>query len=250
MSENASEKAVLYQRVNNPSQFSSDSYHTDYDSGDSRSSLELFRESPAKYAAIRVFRTMYPDPPTASVKIGLALHQLVFEYDKQSRFALLKKRRKPDPWALWDEPINDVAKEMEMTEKDLLLTWEMLKAIGAEPDAWNLLVQQFGFNERVFTCRHLGDGMLLKCKPDRVLRNGLVVDLKTVDGSVDPSAWSGTLAKWGYHRQAAFYLDVLQAAGQKADMFIFVAVSKDPPHHIGIYLIEDESIEQGRRENR
>lgn len=31
-------------------------YHTDYNSGDSHSSLELFRESPAKYAAIRVFR--------------------------------------------------------------------------------------------------------------------------------------------------------------------------------------------------
>ena len=130
------------------------------------------------------------------------------------------------------------------------MLWEMLKAILLEPDAWNLLVEQPGWNERIFTAVDPQDGMQLKCKPDRVLENGLVVDLKTVDGPVDPSAWSRTLAKWGYHRQAAFYLDVLALAGQKADLFVFVAISKDAPHEIGMYVLDEDSVEQGRRENR
>ena len=225
-------------------------YHTDYDSGDSHSSLELFRKSPAKYAAIRVFRTMQPDPPTASMKVGSALHAVCLEYDKECRWGMRQKRTAGKRLDLWNKKITLETLEMELSEKEILTVFGMLTAIHREPDAWNLLVEQPGYNERIFSARDLGDGMLLKCKPDRVLENGLAVDLKTVDGPVDPSAWSRTLAKWGYHRQAAFYLDVLAGAGQKADRFIFVAVSKDPPHEIGIYLLPEEDVEQGRRENR
>ena len=137
-----------------------------------------------------------------------------------------------------------------MSDKDARLLFQMCMAVSAEPDAWNLLVEQQGWNERIFTSIDPQSKLRLKCKPDRVLENGLVVDLKTVDGAVDPSSWSRTLAKWGYHRQAAFYLDVLAGACQKADLFIFVAVSKLPPHEIGLYVLDEDSIEQGRRENR
>lgn len=225
-------------------------YHTDYASGDSHSSLELFRESPAKYAAIRVFRTMQADAPSAAMKVGQAIHALVLEYDRECQFVKKETRKKPDCSALWFGPISKMTAKIELSDKEIQLVYGMLMALVSEPDAWELLVMQPGMNEHVF-----GDFDELtlvhrKCKPDRVLYNGLVVDLKTVDGPVDPSSWSRCLSKWGYHRQAAFYLDVLQGAGQKADMFVFLAVSKDPPHEIGIYPIDRESIDLGREENR
>jgi len=226
------------------------SYHTDYDSGDSHSSLELFRESPAKYAAIRVFRTMQPDIPSPATRIGSALHALCFEYDKECRWGMRQKRTKGQRLDLWNKNVTIESLKIELDEKDIRKVFGMLTAIFAEPDALNLLVEQLGFNERVVHIPHPETGLQLKCKPDRQLQNGLVVDLKTVDGAVDPLSWSRTLAKWGYHRQAAFYLDVLKLAGQKADGFIFVAVSKEPPHEIGMYLLDDASVEQGRRENR
>jgi hypothetical protein len=226
------------------------SYHTDYDSGDSHSSLELFRESPAKYAAIRVHRTMNADPPTPAMKVGSALHALLFEYDSECKFAVARKLPPKSRAALWVDPLKAQHAKTSLTQAQANLLWGMFVAIANEPDAWNLLVEQDGLNERIFTGLDATGKPILKCKPDRLLKNGLVVDLKTVDGPVDPSSWSRCLAKWGYHRQAAFYLDVLELAGQKADKFIFVAVSKDPPHEIGIYLIDEESVEQGRRENK
>ena len=250
MSENVSENAAAYARVAQSSQISSESYHADYASGDSHSSLELFRESPAKYAAIRVHRTMQSDPPTASMKVGSALHALLFEYDKPGQFALYQRRPGKQGPAIWNTSACAVKAKTMLSEKDFILLSRLFLAIANEPDAWELLVQQLGYNERIFAAVDPGSGLQLKCKPDRLLENGLVVDLKTVDGPVDPSSWSRTVSRWGYHRQAAFYLDVLALAGQKADKFIFVAVSKDPPHEIGIYLASDDDIEDGRAENR
>jgi hypothetical protein len=224
-------------------------YHTDYDSGHSHSSLELFRESPAKYAATRVFRTIQPDLPTSSMKVGQALHSLMFEYDKECQYAMRFRAKQPSRLALWFEPCFFGEAKIELTEKEVCLVAAMWTALFAEPDAWNLLFQQPGRNENVFFTPDHPERTKLKCKPDRVLENGLVVDLKTVDGPVDPSSWSRCLSKWGYHRQAAFYLDVLALTGQNADMFVFVAVSKDPPHEIGIYVLPQEDIEDGRREN-
>jgi hypothetical protein len=225
-------------------------YHTDYDSGDSHSSLELFRESPAKYAAIRVFRAMQGDPPTSAMKVGQALHALLLEYDKPCQFVFSPTRKKASAPPIWNSTAAAVGETIGLSKSEMQQLSGMFLAIANEPDAWNLVVEQRGFNENVWPVIEPERLQLLKCKPDRVLENGLVVDLKTVDGAVDPLSWSRTLAKWGYHRQAAFYLDVLALAGQKADSFVFVAVSKDPPHEIGIYLVDEESIEQGRRENR
>lgn len=224
-------------------------YHTDYDSGDSHSSLELFRESPARYAAIRVFRKMQPDPPSPAARFGLALHALMLEYDKECRFAVRPSCTRIGTLAPWGDVHMRAAHKHQLTQKDVWLLWNTMLAICNEPDAWNLLVLLQGWNERIFSAVDPASGLPLKCKPDRVLENGLVVDLKTVDGAVDPESWSRTLSRWGYHRQAAFYLDVLQLAGQKADAFVFVAVSKDPPHEIGIYPIGQASLELGRREN-
>ena len=229
---------------------SAEKYHTDYDSGDSHSSLELFLESPAKYAAIRVNRTMQPEPSSSSARVGQALHALMFEYDKECRFAVLRRSQKTAVRELFYNTPELEKQKTQMPLNDLQTVFRMLAAIAGELDAWNLLVEQAGWNERIFTAHDNRTMLSLKCKPDRVLENGLVIDLKTVDGDVDPASWPKTLLKWGYHRQAAFYLDVLALAGQKADMFIFVAISKRQPHEIGIYLIGEESIKQGRRENR
>lgn len=225
-------------------------YHANFDSGDSHSSLELFRESPAKYAAIRVFRMIQPDPPTPAMKVGQALHSLLFEYDGECRFAVEQKLPPKSRVALWVDPLKKEHRKTKLTQGQANLLWGMFVAIANEADAWNLLVEQPGWNERIFSAVDQATGLALKTKPDRVLENGLVVDLKTVDGAVDPSSWSRILAKWGYHRQAAFYLDVLAEAGYPKDHFVFVAISKDPPHEIGIYPLGAASIELGRRENR
>jgi len=229
---------------------SSEAYHADYESGDSHSSLESFRESPANYAAIRVLRTQKPNPPTSAMKVGSALHALLLEYGKECKFEMQQAFDRGIKNDLWYSSQKVASDKTLLSKKEMKLVYNMWLAILAEPEAMNLLVHQEGFNEQIVSAVDPLSGLLLKTKIDRRLKVRLVVDLKTVDGPVDPESWSRTLFRWGYHRQAAFYLDVLELAGQKADIFVFVPVSKDPPHELGIYPVDNESIELGRRENR
>ena len=49
--------------------------------------------------------------------------------------------------------------------------------------------------------------------------------------------------KYGYHRQAAFYMD-----GFNADEFWFAVVEKEAPYRTGLYQASEEFINNGRRE--
>lgn len=82
---------------------------------------------------------------------------------------------------------------------------------------------------------------LVQCKgkADMVGRD-FIADLKTTK-DVDPRRFRYSCYDYGYHRQAAFYLD-----GFKKERFIFVCVEKKPPYRIGIFDTSDEFIEQGR----
>lgn len=76
----------------------------------------------------------------------------------------------------------------------------------------------------------------------------LVIDLKTtLDAS--RSGFPRKLFSYGYHRQAAWYLDALRANGEPAQHFVFIAVEKDPPYCVGLYRLSDETIRLSRAEN-
>jgi exodeoxyribonuclease VIII len=89
----------------------------------------------------------------------------------------------------------------------------------------------------------------LKCKgkADCVIDTGsgkILIDIKTTaDASLDVfrrSCW-----KYGYDRQAAWYLD-----GFNATEFWFIVIEKTAPYRIGIYKAGDELITEGRKKNR
>lgn len=73
-----------------------------------------------------------------------------------------------------------------------------------------------------------------------------IVDLKTtIDAS--PEGFAKSVAKWGYHLQQAFYLDGLAQVENRHAKFIFIAVEKTPPYAVGVYIIDDEAEETGRK---
>jgi len=90
-------------------------------------------------------------------------------------------------------------------------------------------------------CRSRADAIVPKVKT--------IIDLKTTTDA-SPDEFERSLYKWGYHRQAAFYLDGFKACGMDVRRFAFVAVEKKPPYAVCVYQIDDEAIEYGRRENR
>ena len=77
----------------------------------------------------------------------------------------------------------------------------------------------------------------------------LVVDLKTT-ADVRPHAFMRTAHTLGYVRQAAMYVDGLSACGFEPLHYAVLAVEKEPPHGIRIYVFEDKWIKHARRQYR
>ncbi len=94
-------------------------------------------------------------------------------------------------------------------------------------------------------------GVKCKGRPDYVHRGGVVVDLKTTKDA-SPEEFAKVSARLGYHMQAAFYLDGMNATLQEGEdafnAFVIVAVEQKPPHGIMIYELDDAAIDIGRRD--
>lgn len=92
-------------------------------------------------------------------------------------------------------------------------------------------------------------GVLCKARVDAYnAKLGIVIDIKTtIDAS--PYGFPKRLWQYGYHRQAAWYLEALQRNGQAAEHFVFIAVEKTAPYLVGIYRLTDETLRLSKAEN-
>jgi hypothetical protein len=92
-----------------------------------------------------------------------------------------------------------------------------------------------------------GETVAVKCRPDYVAKNCLIDIKTTIDGSYD--AFKRAIHKYRYNVQGAFYLDVVnKAMGTEIDTFIFVTIEKSHPYPIGVYMLDRESIDLGRKQ--
>jgi PDDEXK-like domain of unknown function (DUF3799) len=80
----------------------------------------------------------------------------------------------------------------------------------------------------------------------------IVVDYKT-SVSAEPGAISKHIHNYGYHRQAAWYVDGVAAVVAPNDIepaFVFVFQEKEPPYLITVVQIDSDALEWGRIQNR
>ena len=91
------------------------------------------------------------------------------------------------------------------------------------------------------------DGRIRQCKAraDRIAQVGdgeVIIDLKTTSGPVSPAELEKTVARFGYHRQAAWYSDGYERIAGKAPMgFYFIFVSTAVPYLVTACKMDDES---------
>lgn len=94
-------------------------------------------------------------------------------------------------------------------------------------------------------------GQRCKARPDWIHWNGpkhaTVLDIKTIDELTDESVRK-SIARYGYHRQAAHYTNGLRACGVEVEEFVFGFVSARYPFLAAAYVLDDETMQQGRDE--
>jgi exodeoxyribonuclease VIII len=84
----------------------------------------------------------------------------------------------------------------------------------------------------------------LRSRPD-VYNDKIIIDIKTTDSI---KAFSNSIYQYGYHRQAAMQIDGLRNFDEKERTFAFFVVEKKEPYLTACFVLDEASIEQGRRE--
>lgn len=122
----------------------------------------------------------------------------------------------------------------------------MADAVRDHPQA-KMLFQNYIAEEPIYWTF---DGVPCKAKPDivaEVFGRRYIADLKTTE-SVNPEAIRKSIAKWGYHRQAAWYLSGMEAVGKPCDAFIFIFVEKTYPYLVTMCQLDEDALAKGMEE--
>ena len=146
--------------------------------------------------------------------------------------------------------------------KDGKATAEYLKSVGAEPvnkSDWQKMesivesirshvaassLLSEGLPERSVWWDDEVSGLCCKARCDWTTPDGTIVDLKTtMGGGASPEEFAKTVARFGYHIQAAHYL-----RGTGAKRFVFLCVEKEWPFPVGLYELDEEAIQKGNEE--
>ena len=206
----------------------------------SKSGLDRLNISPAHYQAW----LSEPRIETPAMKIGTAVHCAILETNR------FMKDYAPLPEGLdrRTKAGKEMYAELESSGKILLSAddWEtcnrMRDSVLAHPAARELL------SEGVAETSHFSelDGVPVKCRPDW-LSGGLVVDLKTTQDA-SSAGFAKSVANYRYTVQASYYSDILASLGHEVIAFLFVAVEKTAPCAVGVYELDDMSIEVGREQ--
>ncbi len=210
----------------------------------SKSGLDLIRKAPALYK----WRRENPQPPSAAMRWGTLVHKIVLEPDDfGSEFVVAPKvdKRTAQGKADW------AAFEIAAAGKDLVTEeeWEKLQAVSravwAHPAAGKALGMLRDVEASIFWTDQ-ATGVDCRCRPDGILSNGLIVDIKTTKDA-RPDEFVKSVANYRYHVQAAFYSDGYQAAfGEPPKGFAFIAIDSEAPHLVAVYVASEAMILRGR----
>jgi len=229
--------------------------NTDYhkSAGISKSGLDLVAKSPAHYYAkyLDQNRPQGKDQTTSQLDGEIAHCAILEPLEFDKRFAV-----GPDvirSTKAWKEFVESLPAGVTAIKPDQYATaWAQAESVNRIPDIASALsngkaeVSAYWIDEET--------GMLCKCRPDFVHDCGdsgvILVDVKTC-GDARPTEFARMIAKHRYHVQNAYYVDGYAAAsGRKVIGFIFASVEMEYPYVSSAIMLDEESVDQGRKDYR
>lgn len=212
----------------------------------SNSKLSRFLESP------RLMNT--PRKKTPSLRWGSLVHTIILEPQLIN-----------GEWAVMPEGL-DKGKGAKAREEEFLLANEgkeivshdeyvqlcnIAKAVQEDDEAAALLSGE-GINEGSYFWKDPITGIEMRCRPDRLRADGLLVDVKTTP-SVEHYAFRRSVWDFGYDRQSGIYIDGIDiVTGHRPTGFAFIAIEgKDAPEiFVQVFVMTAADIEVGIRRYR
>lgn len=204
------------------------------------SSLKNVLRSPAHYK----HKCDNPEDPTPAMELGTAIHEAILEPNLfadavvMPTFSGTGSRAAKDQWLLENH-----GKRI-LTADNMERIKGILKSVSAHKTARSLLSK--GASEESYFATCPDTGIICKARPDFLRDGHIIVDVKsTVDAS--PAGFAKAVANYHYALSGAFYLDVVSnVMGQNFNQFIILAVEKEPPYAVGVYLLDEGTIDAGR----
>lgn len=220
----------------------------------SQSLLKEFADQPTPAH----FKARKPKEPTDAMQFGTVLHSIIIEAANAAAYHLRpdeypdakKDGDKPvmKPWhggASWckdwlkrhsDRPV--------ITSEEQTSLLDMRESALALPVFAGLI--EIGTPEISWFKRDAETGLVLKGRTDLIATDAAEVtwicDLKKVRrGGASESEFAKTCVDFGYHIQAAFYLDLTGAS-----RFVFCAVEDEPPYAANLIELDAEAVALGR----
>jgi exodeoxyribonuclease VIII len=232
---------VLQKYSNKPerkSEMTNKEYHAHH--AVSKSGLDLINRSPAHFKWVRE----NPMQQTAAMRIGSLTHLAVLEPDLfQSTCAVIPSidRRTKQGKADFDAFAAEHPESELITSDEHSRILAIRDAVHAHSMAAKLISKIDAVEVSTFW-QDTDTGVDCKCRPDSVLSNGMLIDLKTTTDAGDGFAQS--VRKYRYHVQAAFYGDGM--GSMETRPMVFIAVETQPPYLVACHMIAPDSLQCGR----
>lgn len=209
----------------------------------SKSAIDKLLECPALYKAW--LEGEDEEKTSAALAFGSLSHLLTLQPQEfDSQYAVTDLNLATKEGKAWKAALPDGIQIVK--NDDYEKAQMMADAVRDHPQA-KMLFQDYIAEEPIYWTF---DGVPCKAKPDivaEVFGHRYIADLKTTE-SVNPEAIRKSIAKWGYHRQAAWYLSGMEAVGKPCDAFIFIFVEKTYPYLVTMCQLDEDALAKGMEE--
>lgn len=204
----------------------------------------LWNQSPLHYREALTA----PDVETPSKKLGTAVHMAILEPERFDSFYQICPEGMKFNVKAGKEWLAEYGHLPFLKYEEHQKCVAMRAAVEQHPKACRY-IDADGQVESVLQWIDTETGIECKGRPDLVLDDGTLVDLKSARDA-GPRLFGSQAAQLGYHFSMAMYRDALAEMGRTPPRVLFVAVENEPPHDVVVYRVPDDVLAQGREDYR
>ncbi len=184
---------------------------------------------------------------SVTLQMGTAIHAFVLEREIADQ--LIHRGPETRRGKAWTEALEEAESvgAVLLTEADYDHAKAVADSVLMTPRVERMLNDPTCIKEKsiINTCPQTG--LTLKCRPDALLPERAVLDLKTTQDA-SPRGFAKSVRGFGYDLQASFYLTCAKLEGFQPQQFGVIAVEKEYPYCVAIHTLDQEYLRWAERE--